>query len=136
MSGVDALAARTALADTGATFLPFHHNPTVTLRRIASCSRFVACRFHAHVFALAAGVPTNSFAVARKSSTLWSELGLPQEAQVNRLSLVTDTRSSIARLLDESLAFTLLPEERARLGSQAIAAARDSLIAMSPDSSA
>jgi polysaccharide pyruvyl transferase WcaK-like protein len=133
MSGVDALAAHAALAGTGATLLPFHHDPAVTMRRIAGCTRLLACRFHAHVFALAAGVPTNSFAVANKSSTLWAELGLAKEAQVDRLSMVTDPDSSTARLLDGSLALTLDQQQRTLLAKQAIAGARESLLAMQPN---
>ena len=130
LSGLDAQVARAALAGTGAELLPFHADPAVALRRIAGCERVVASRLHAHVFALRTGTPVHSIASAHKCQALWSDLGLPAAAQVERVAVAGEPQAALDRLLDPSLAATLAPGEGERLAQQALDDARATLLAV------
>jgi polysaccharide pyruvyl transferase WcaK-like protein len=69
-------------------FLPYSQNPVAVFETLTECSRFIATRYHSHVFALTAGVPCLSVAYAPKCRLLWDELGLPAYAKLGPLDLV------------------------------------------------
>jgi hypothetical protein len=66
--------ARAVLAGTGARFQRFDPDPLSVFSSVARCGRFVATRFHAHVFALLARVPLLPVAYSEKCSLLVSDL--------------------------------------------------------------
>jgi hypothetical protein len=68
--------------------------------RVQQCSRFIATRFHSHVFALAAGVPTCSIAYAPKCKDLWDDLGVGESVQLDVAALVRDKSRAVEVLLD------------------------------------
>ncbi len=60
--------------------VPYHPDPTTTLRRIAECDAFIATRYHAGVLAYLAGCPLLLIAYHRKVRDLAKEIGLSSEA--------------------------------------------------------
>jgi len=94
--------ARECLAGTAVEFCPFTLRPRTILRQLGSCSLFLATRFHAHVYALMAGVPLLSFQYAEKVRDLWDDLCLPGEASVQRMELVRSPESPLDKGLGGS----------------------------------
>lgn len=67
-----------------------HYSPDYekAARRVAECNRFVATRYHAHVFAIKSGTPLYSISYAPKCRLLRRDLNIPSELQVLRSNLV------------------------------------------------
>ena len=97
-SAVDAMFADTVLRSQKVRRIPFCRNPMKVLETIQTCRRFVAARFHAHIFGLMAQVPVVSIAYASKCTQLWKDLGLEPELQVSRMDICSDPQKCASRL--------------------------------------
>jgi polysaccharide pyruvyl transferase WcaK-like protein len=127
-SAVDAMFADAVLPDLDVRRLPYVGDARTALRHLASCSKFVATRFHAHIFGLIAGIPTVSIAYSGKCEQLWRDLGLEDRQQVSRLDVCRDPGGAAEKLLAwDGLA--LPPATLAKLAADARAASRKALAA-------
>lgn len=100
-SEVDAMFAETILSDTPVKRLPYSRNPVCVLDSLRTCRRYIATRFHSHIFGLMAGVPVVSIGYANKCVQLWGELGLNEARQISRLDVCRDPLGSAARLAND-----------------------------------
>ena len=94
--------ARAVLSDLPIEFVGFRPDPLHVLKQIASCSRVIATRFHAHVFALASSTPLLSFGYDVKCESLWKELSLSDASQVRRDDFADDAMRAARLLVDEN----------------------------------
>lgn len=104
--------ARTVLANTGVEFVPYRANPSTVLDRVSGCTRMIASRFHAHVFALLSGTPVLSVAYALKCSALWEEHDLDRSAQVHNLELVRNPDRAVEALTNAEPVGLIAPLHR------------------------
>jgi polysaccharide pyruvyl transferase WcaK-like protein len=125
----DATFARAILGDTGAELAAFNPDPLVALARVASCSAFIATRFHAHIFALLARVPLLPLAYSEKCSLLVSEL-FPGHQSPGPIDWVRDPEKCV-RSLDNGAAGLRLDDEAWRaVQAKSDAALRDAMAAV------
>lgn len=96
----DELFARAVFDAREVELAPYSLDVAAAIRRAAGCSRFVATRFHSHIFAMLAGVPVLSIAYSPKCEYLWRELGLPGGAQVRLIELAREARAAAGKLID------------------------------------
>lgn len=127
-SAVDAMFADAVLGDLDVRRLPYAGDARTALRQLASCSKFVATRFHAHIFGLIAGVPTVSIAYSGKCQHLWRDLCLEDRQQVPRLEVCLDPGGTVEKLRAWD-GLTLPQETLAKLAADARAAGRKALAA-------
>lgn len=109
-SSVDAMWAEVLWQGLPVRRLPFSRDPFAALRRLEECDKWVAARFHAHVFGLMARVPTVSMAYAGKCQYLWRDLGFGSERQISRMDLCADPSGIAKRILDEDGVVLPVPE--------------------------
>lgn len=95
----DEIFARSILSDLPVEFEPFANNPLRLMRSVSACTRIIATRYHAHVFALTLGVPLTSISYYPKCSDLWADLELPIGAQIDLSMLAFDCNGIVDRLL-------------------------------------
>lgn len=98
------------LRDLPVEFEPFANNPLCLMRSVSACTRIIATRYHAHIFALSLGVPLMSISYYPKCSDLWVDLELPMEAQIDLSMLALDSNSIVDQLLHSQPA--CLPNEQ------------------------
>lgn len=127
--------ARTFLAGTGVEFRPFSLRPDRVLAELRTCSVFLATRYHAHVYALMAGVPLLSFQYAEKVRDLWDDLGLAAGAAVARLELVKAGQAAREKVLGGS-PVVLPPARRVALRAEAEASLAAALSALPEEGAA
>jgi polysaccharide pyruvyl transferase WcaK-like protein len=96
-SRVDALFARNILSDLPVKQFAYTDNATRVIQCLAACDKFVALRFHAHIFGLLARVPTISVGYSGKCEVLWRDLGFDQEEQISRLDICIEPILSARR---------------------------------------
>lgn len=89
-SPVDAMFADAVVGDLAVRRLPFSRNPFQAIDVLRRCEKFVATRFHAHVFGFLARVPTVSIGYAGKCQYLWNDLGLAPDQQISRVEVCVD----------------------------------------------
>ena len=94
--------AKVALRDVSVEFVPYDPNPLRVAQEISQCDRFISTRLHSHIFSFLVGVPTLSIGYDLKCSSLWSDLGLPAESQIQRLQMVQHPESATEKLTDSS----------------------------------
>ncbi|NNJ24393.1 hypothetical protein LzC2_04500 [Planctomycetes bacterium LzC2] len=97
----DDLFARSALRGLKIRFRPYDADPRRTFAAVADCGEFLSTRFHALVFALAAGVLCRPMLYAAKCEALLADTGwdLAESAAISRADLVADPVAAADRLL-------------------------------------
>lgn len=100
-------------------FVPYTANPIRVFESVSGCSRFIATRFHSHVFALSSGVPCLSISYSPKCRFLWDDLNLPAAAQISPLDLVR-RRAHAVELLTGQNGIVLDATSRADVQDRAI----------------
>lgn len=126
-SFVDHLFAKAAFGDVGGlSLLPYRGDARSAIQCMRQFDRFIATRFHAHVFALAAGVPVLSIAYSRKCNSLWSDTGCSPEAQIGRLEFCADPDRA-AEFLTGARPYIIDDNARLRLAAEARASTRDAV---------
>jgi polysaccharide pyruvyl transferase WcaK-like protein len=98
-SPVDDMFARSILKGRRVEFKKFTLNHLDVIVSLSQCNLLYATRFHAHIFGLIANVPTVSIAYSGKCETLWKDLGLDKDEQVNRMDIAMDKSSATDKLL-------------------------------------
>lgn len=98
---VDALFAESVFGKRNIKRIPYSRNPGRVLDVLRTCQRFVAGRFHAHIFGLMAQVPVVSISYAGKTHGLWQDLRLDSDLQISRLDICQKPRESADRLLEQ-----------------------------------
>ena len=97
-SQVDAMFAEVLWAGLPVRRPAYSRDPHRILGLLQTCDKFVATRFHAHVFGFLAQVPTVSIAYSGKCQYLWKELGLNPAQQISRLDLCADPYGCAERI--------------------------------------
>jgi len=96
----DDVLARLVFAGTGVAFAPYRNDPFRLLGHIGRCCKFVASRFHSHVFSFIQDVPVVSLAYSPKCSNLFGELELPPELSLDVTQMLNvDTQEFAMRTL-------------------------------------
>lgn len=105
----DAMLAEAGLGDLDVIRRPYSKDTTSVLTELRECERYVAARFHSHVFGLVAGTRVISVDYAGKTGGLWCDIGLDPAHQVTRLEICEKPEASAERLL-ASEGVSLSPE--------------------------
>ena len=117
-SPVDAMFAEVLWAGLPVRRQPFSRDPVRMLGLLETCDKFLATRFHAHVFGFLAQVPTVSIGYAGKCQYLWKELGFDPARQISRMDICQDPGGCAERILAEP-GVGLASPELARLSKEA-----------------
>ena len=97
-SPVDAMFADAVVGDLPVRRLPYVRDPLRAIGILRNCSKFVATRFHAHIFGLLARIPTISIGYAGKCQYLWQDLNLDPGQQLSRLDVCLNPRECADRI--------------------------------------
>lgn len=116
----DELLARKLFDGTKVRVHRFSLDARKVLARLRTYNRFVATRYHSHVFALAAGTSVLSIAYGRKCEELWDYYRWPDEAQVGRKEILGGADAVVARWADCE-GVRMPAAERLRMGHEAAA---------------
>lgn len=88
----------------------YTHRVKPVYSAVATCSRFIGTRYHAHIFALTSRVPLLSFSYAKKCSCLQEDLNIPARMQATRRE-VMEQEQEISDRFSSERGF-ILDEER------------------------
>ncbi len=99
-SEVDAMFADAVLGDLNVRRIPYSRDYRGVIAVLQTCRKYLAARFHSHVFGFVAGTPVVSLAYSGKCVELWKDLGLDPGLQVGRIDLCRDPAASSRKLLE------------------------------------
>lgn len=97
---VDDLFAKSIFKKSRVEYVPFRSNSKLVLNKISTCEKFIATRFHAHIFGLMAGVPVISIAYAQKCQSLWSDIELAKSDQIDRLAIANEPEFAAEQIVE------------------------------------
>lgn len=90
-----------------------------TYQATAACSRVVATRYHAHIFALKSRTPVYSLSYAPKCRLLWQDLQLPSKHQITQEETIEGDSESMAQSLLSADGLVLSEDKLSRVEEKA-----------------
>jgi len=100
MAVEDDLFARACFAGAPLEIVPFRADPIYVLQKMSECEKFLATRFHSHIFSMLVGIPFLSLAYAPKCQFLYDELNLDPTGRLDMVQLVQNPQAALETLME------------------------------------